>query len=834
MALLKPSQNFINLLLLKNKICSYCLLLVGLLSSVFLQAQVRSVIDFNNEWKFFLGNDSLAINPAFNDSRWRTLTLPHDWSIESNFSKDYPATNQGGALPGGIGWYRKTFALPASAKDKNVWIEFDGIYRNSEVWINGHYLGKRPYGYVPFAYDLTTFVRPSPQKNVITIRVDNSQQPDSRWYTGSGIYRDVKLVIKNKTAINENGIYITSQPEPDSTASINIQTLIERGDSKYENFEVRHEILDRSGKVIPDKNYHSNIPMSLLTEETKHVFTARINKPVLWDVSTGYLYTLRTKLYVKGKLVDEVLTKFGIRSFDFDAAKGFSLNGKPLKIKGVCLHHDLGALGAAFNSAAARRQLTILKEMGCNAIRFSHNPPAFAYLDLCDELGFLVIDEAFDMWQKRKNKYDYHLDFKEWHKKDIEAMVLRDRNHPSVFMWSIGNEIREQFDSTGTSIAKELVSIIKDLDPMRPVTCALTENIPEKNFIYQSEALDVLGFNYKLNDYKDLPSRFPGQKFIATETASALATRGVYDLPSDSMRVWPPDSKQPFTNGNADWTVSAYDNAYAYWGATHERSWLAVKNNDFISGCFVWSGFDFLGEPVPYPWPARSSYYGIIDLAGFPKDVYYMYQSEWTNKNVLHLFPHWNWQPGDTVDVWAYYNNADEVELYLNGKSLGKRNRTADQLHVVWRVPFEPGTLRAISQKNGKTVLTREIKTAGKPVKILLETDEKIIHADGKDLSFVKLRVVDQYGTLVPNADNLITFSISGAGIIAGTDNGYQGDTISLKSNKRNCWKGMALAIIQSTGKQARLNDAVGQGNITLKATAEGLTPAVLILKTSH
>jgi beta-galactosidase len=391
-------------------------------------------------------------------------------------------------------------------------------------------------------------------------------------------------------------------------------------------------------------------------------------------------------------------------------------------------------------------------------------------------------------------------------------------------MWSIGNEIREQFDSTGTSIAKELVDIVKSLDPGRPVTSALTENIPEKNFIYQSGALDVLGFNYKLNDYKELPARFPGQKFIATETVSALATRDVYGLPSDSVRVWPPDSKQPFTNGNPDMTVSAYDNTYAYWGATHERSLQAVNAYDFIAGCFVWSGFDFIGEPVPYPWPARSSYYGIIDLAGFPKDVYYMYQSQWTKKTVLHIFPHWNWRPGEMVDVWAYYSNADEVELYLDGKSLGKRMKSNDELHVMWRVPFRPGTLKAISRKNGKTVLTREIKTAGPPVKIQLKADREAIKADGKDLSFITVSVLDKDGNLVPGSNNLIEFSVAGTGKIAGTDNGYQADTVSLKSNKRRCWKGMALVIVQSSGKK---------GNITLRATGAGLQPAVLALKTS-
>jgi beta-galactosidase len=344
--------------------------------------------------------------------------------------------------------------------------------------------------------------------------------------------------------------------------------------------------------------------------------------------------------------LDEYKTPLGIRTFNFDAAKGFFLNGKPLKILGVCNHHDLGALGAAVNKRAIERQLEILKAMGCNAIRTAHNPPAIELLDLCDRMGFIVMDEAFDMWRKRKNKQDYHLDFEKWHTTDLQDQVKRDRNHPSVFMWSIGNEIREQFDSTGITITKDLVNSIKQLDTTRPVTSALTENIPAKNFIYQSGALDLLGFNYKLDAYNDLPNRFPNQKFIAAETMSALATRGWYDMPSDSIRLWPPDGKTPFVKGNENNTVSAYDNVHAYWGSGHETGWNAVKKLDFMSGLFVWSGFDFLGEPVPYQWPSRSAYYGISDLAGFPKDVYYMYQSEWTNKTMLHLFPHWNWSPG--------------------------------------------------------------------------------------------------------------------------------------------------------------------------------------------
>jgi beta-galactosidase len=568
------------------------------------------------------------------------------------------------------------------------------------------------------------------------------------------------------------------------------------------------QILDANEKIV------SPGTMKTLKPGADPLYTLHIANPKLWSPQNPYLYKAVIRLWENKKVVDQYEVRFGIRDFRFDAAKGFFLNDQAYKILGVCMHHDLGALGAAVNKRAIQRQLEILKEMGCNAIRTAHNPPAPELLDLCDEMGFLVMDEAFDMWKKRKNRFDYNVEFSDWHKQDLEDWIIRDRNHPSIIMWSIGNEIREQFDSSGTRIAKELVQIVKDLDTTRPVTCALTENFPEKNFIYQSRALDVLGFNYKLDAYPDLPKRFPGEKILASETASALATRGHYDFPSDSNRLWPPDSK-PFTTGNADHTVSAYDHVYAYWGATHEKSWNAVKKYDFIAGTFVWSGFDFLGEPVPYQWPSRSSYYGIVDLAGFPKDVYYMYQSEWISEPVLHIFPHWNWEPGKLIDVWAYYNNADEVELFLNGRSLGKKRKLGDTLHVMWRVPFEPGVLRAVSRSKGKMVLTKEIKTAGKPAKIELIADRKLLQSNGEDLSFVTVRVLDAENNLVPTADNLIQFQVKGEGSIAGVDNGNPVSMESFKASERKAFNGMCLLIVKSTERE---------GEIIITASTEGLS----------
>ncbi len=776
--------------------------------------QARTITAFNKDWKFFPGDDSTAVNPKYDDSKWRSLQLPHDWSIEGSFSEKHSTTFNEGALPAGIGWYRKTFNIPATSRGKRVFINFDGIYKNSEVWINGHFLGKRPNGYISFRYEITDYLNVGNGSNTIAVKVDNSAQPDSRWYTGSGIYRKVWLLTTNKIAVDQWGTFVTTPTVNVKNATVRVETTVTNSTPKVQNVVIENKIINAAGKIVAGKITNGSLSTDGKTTVTNEI---NITQPQLWSVDQPYLYTVKTIVRSGNQLLDEYSTPLGIRSFNFDAAKGFFLNGKAMKILGVCNHHDLGALGAAVNKRAIQRQLEILKRMGCNAIRTAHNPPATELLDLCDQMGFIVMDEAFDMWKKRKNKQDYHLEFEKWHTTDLQDQVKRDRNHPSVVIWSIGNEIREQFDSTGITIAKDLVNIIKQLDTTRPVTSALTENIPGKNFIYQSGALDLLGWNYKLDAYKDLPNRFPNQKFIAAETMSALATRGWYDMPSDSIRLWPPDGKTPYIKGIKNNTVSAYDKVYAYWGSTHEAGWNAVKKLEFMSGLFVWSGFDFLGEPVPYQWPSRSSYYGIIDLAGFPKDVYYMYQSEWTSKPVLHLFPHWNWQPGKLVDVWAYYNNADEVELYLNGRSLGVQKKKDDQLHVMWRVNYEPGTLQAISRKNGKQVLFKEIKTAGKPAKIRLVADRQMIHAKGDDLSFVTIQILDAQDNLVPDANNLVEFDIEGNGFIAGVDNGSQTSMEPFKASHRKAFHGLCLAIIQSNNKA---------GNIILKANSKGLQPA--------
>lgn len=788
-------------------------LFTAILFFVQLNAQ-RSTINFNSNWKFFLGNDSIAMQSSYNDSKWRILNLPHDWSIELPFDEKAPATNQGGSLPGGIGWYRKTFTLPSASKTQKVFIEFDGVYKNSEVWINGHYLGKRPYGYVAFQYELTEHLKFGKEQNVIAVKVDNSQQPNSRWYSGSGIYRDVKLVTKNKTHIDYNGTFVTTSNISKQKAIVHIANQLNNIENSVKVVSI---VYNQKGKKVAQQS--SYITEKSFTQSNNQSLV--INNPIFWSVDNPYLYKVVTTIYQNKIAIDQSTTTFGIRSIKFSAAKGFFLNSKHVLLKGVCMHHDLGAIGAAFNKSVAERQLKILKEMGCNAIRVSHNPPAAAFLDLCDSMGFLVMDEAFDMWKKKKNKYDYNLDFNEWYKRDLESMVKRDRNHPSVIIWSIGNEIREQFDSSGIALTQKMIAIVKALDSTRPVTSALTENVPAKNFITQANALDVLGFNYKELDYDSLPFRFPHMPIIATETASALETRGEYLLPADSMRIWPPDSKAKKT-GNDQLTCNAYDNTYAYWGNTHEKSWLAVKQQPWMAGLFVWSGFDFIGEPVPYPYPARSSYYGIVDLAGFPKDVYYMYQSEWTNKPLLHILPHWNWKVEDTVDVWAYYNMADEVELFLNGKSLGKKSKDNHTVHVAWKVPFESGILKAVSRKNGKIVLVKQVQTAGKPAKIILTANKRIIHPAQNDLCFIAATIVDANGVIVPNANHLIKFKTTNNALVEATDNGSPIDLTPFKTKQRKAFNGLCLAIIKAKSST---------GTIRVEAVSKGLQAGLIQLQ---
>ena len=779
----------------------------------------RSIVNFGKDWKFQLGDVSGAETVGFSDASWRKLNVPHDWSIEGEFSEKNPATPGGGALPGGIGWYRKSFKVSVEDLKRSVFIDFDGIYQNSEVWINGHSLGKRFYGYSSFRYELTPYLVAGEKENVLAIKVDNSMQPNSRWYSGSGIYRNVWLVTTGKTHIEHWGMFVTTPEITDAMAKVKITTRTKYNLKDGQKLLLKTVIIDPSGKEIANGKMDTDGVKDSVFSTT---FDFEVRNPVLWSLDAPKLYSAVSQVFVDGELVDNYSSSFGIRSFEFNAEKGFFLNGKNVKINGVCNHQDLGCLGSAINKRALERQLEILKGMGCNAIRTSHNPPAPELLDLADQMGFLIMDEAFDMWKKPKNKFDYSTVWDEMHKKDLQDLILRDRNHPSVIIWSIGNEIREQRDSTGIAMAKELAGYVRELDTTRPITSACNDPKPS-NFIIRSEALDLIGFNYHQNDFAAFPQSFPGKKFIGTETVSALMTRGVYDMPSDEIRRWPVRDNWKGPQPNADNTCSSYDNVSAPWGSTHEETWKVIKKHNFLSGQFIWTGFDYLGEPTPYWWPSRSSYFGIIDLAGFPKDVYYMYQSEWTKKDVLHIFPHWNWTEGQTVDIWAY-SNAEEVELFLNDKSLGIKKKQGDDLHLMWRIPFTPGTLKAISRTAGKEVLVKEVKTARAPAKLVVTADRSDIKADGNDLSFLTVDLVDANGVIVPNADNLVKFQLEGSGTIAGVDNGDPVSHESFKAPQRKAFHGKCLVIVQSGEKP---------GIVKLTASTEGLPAVTLEIKTN-
>jgi beta-galactosidase len=829
---------------------------IALLTACTSGKPVRLVSDFTDNWKFFPGDDPAAKDAAYNDSLWRTLNLPHDWSMESDFSIDHPATPEGGALPGGTGWYRKEFTPGPSLAGKNVYIDFDGIYHNSRVWLNGRLLGERPYGYSSFRYDLTPHLKIG-EKNVIAVRVDNSQHPNSRWHSGSGIFRNVWLTAAHPVHIDHWGTYVTATDVSAQSASVQVAVTLKNNTGAGAEIELVNTLVDAAGKKVAQASSAVSVAAGGSEEAAQ---TLAVKNPRLWSTDNPYLYTVRTQVKQNGEVIDDYETPTGIRYFSFDADRGFLLNGEPVKIKGVCNHHNLGCLGAAVSKRAIERQLEILKEMGCNGIRTAHNPPAPELLDLCDRMGFIVMDEAFDAWRINKRLYDYSIDFPQWHERDLTDFVMRDRNHPSVFMWSVGNEIMEQHQDLNVDtldvrqasillnftdllnkkvenkdenigemhvnslLALKLANIVKALDPSRPVTSG-NNNVQPSNYLFRSGAMDIIGFNYYTHTWtkSNVQQHFPGKAFFIPESTSGLMSRGFYMMPSDSMYIWPKQWDVRFERPIHQ--CSAYDNCHVPWGTTHESSWRIVKNNAHIAGIYIWTGFDYLGEPTPFWWPSRSSYFGIIDLAGFPKDVYYMYQSEWSDKDVLHIFPHWNWKEGEVVDVWAYYNHADEVELFLNGESLGRKSKPEDVFHVWWRVPYQKGTLKAISYKDGKEVLTQEVKTTGEPASIRLTADRQTIAADGKDMAFVTVEALDSEGNVVPTAGDFIRFEVEGHGTIAGTDNGDPTDPNSLKKPARSLFNGKALVVVQS-------NSAAGV--VKLKASSEKLKSAAIELRTKN
>ena len=799
--------------------------LIALLCSCQPKAAPQRGTDFNFDWKFILGDDPAFARGDYDDGAWRELHLPHDWSIEGEFSAENPSTPSGGALPGGIGWYRKRFDAPEGlfAADghpaRSVCVEFDGVFMNSTVFINGHDLGTRPYGYSSFCYDITPWLVPG--ENLIAVRCDNADQPNSRWYAGCGIYRDVRLVVADPVHIAYNGIFVRATEISDAKATVVVDIETEGAASGQKlDYDVR--ILDAKGRTVARTSFSGTASAGTALE---------IARPHRWDVDDTYLYTARVSVSA-GEMRDSEDVRFGVRTTAWDAEKGFFLNGRPLKMLGVCLHHDMGCIGTAVHRRALQRELQILKDMGVNAIRTSHNPPAPVLLDLCDEMGFVVMDEAMDMWRKRKTRFDYARFFDDWHVRDVQDFVRRDRNHPSVVMWSIGNEIIEQSDSSTDDIAnltpeqanellnfihslgqndpdesnpnvlltRHMAQLIRDLDTTRAITAGCNGVWPGNNLL-RSGALDVYGFNYHPQLYDSCRVWFPDTPLIGSETVSSLNSRGIYFQPSSEKVKLPRRGWQYTAEDDVDWNhqVTAYDACSAPWADFHEDAWIAVRDRDFIAGTFIWTGFDYLGEPTPYGWPSRSSYFGVVDLAGFPKDAYWLYQSEWTDKTVLHLFPHWNWKPGEPVDVWAYYSNADEVELFVNGESYGRKSKTRELLHAEWlAVPFSPGKIEVVSYKDGREVAREARYTAGEPVTLRLTPDRRTISADGYDLSYVTVEALDADGRVVPTATDMLHFSVDGAGELFGVDNGNAADTLSLKGADKALFSGKALAVIRS------------------------------------
>jgi beta-galactosidase len=761
---------------------------------------------FNDGWKFHLGDVTSAQQPTFDDSSWRSLSVPHDWSAELSFNKNSPAGYGGGLLDGGVGWYRKTFTLASSYSGQKIRIEFDGVYMNSQVWINGTSLGTRPYGYSTFEYDLTPYVNVG-TSNVIAVRVDNSSQPNSRWYSGSGIYRNVWLTVLNPVHIAYNAAFITTPSVSATSASVSIAVDVENQSSASQSVTITTEIQDASGAVVASATTAASSVAAGTTSTLNQSLT--ISNPHLWSTDAPFLYQAKLSLRVGTSPVDTYVVPLGLRSYNFDPSKGFSLNGQPMKLWGTANHHDFGAIGTAYHRRALERELQILKGMGVNALRTSHNPPVPELLDLADQMGFLVMDEAFDVWETGKNGLnDYHLYFTQWAQTDIQDLVRRDRNHASVIMWSIGNEI----PGASTATASNLIKWVKAVDSTRPATWACNDM---GNGTNQAVAalLDLQGYNYLQNGSVTSPifdgdhSSHPTWRIFGSEMESGGRSRGFYSTPDDNPTTW----------GSCDDSVkecSDYPDTDAS-PADYEQMYVIEMNRPWFAGEFDWTGFDYGGEPWPYANDAKSSYFGIVDTAGFPKNGYFFWQSRRTTAPMVHIFPHWNWTAGTTVNVWVY-SNCDSVELFLNGTSLGSKSFTSSSTASLgWKVPWASGALVAKGTKAGAVVATDEVDTAGAAAKVGLSVDRTTIAADGWDLAYVTAVIQDSAGSIVPTAGSSITFAVSGPGKLVGADNGDPIDLTAYSSATRKAFNGKALAVVQSTGSP---------GQITVTATSSGLT----------
>ena len=786
----------------------------------------------DDHWKFLQADAPGAEQERFNDAGWRTLNLPHDWSIEGEFREDAPAKGSGGYLPAGIGWYRRHVALARPVGDRRFWVVFDGVYMNSDVWINGHFLGRHPYGYTSFFYDLTPFLQQG--ENVIAVRVDNASQTNCRWYSGSGIYRHVWLNIASPIHVAQWGTYVTTPAADSTSATVDVRTFVQNDRGKESSLVLRAVLTDPTGKDVADVATPFTAESPGITEADQSL---TVSSPSLWSTATPSLYTLHSLIMDGTDTLDTHATRIGIRSIRYDNDGGFFLNGEHLKMKGVCLHQDAGCLGAAVPVQAWIRRLALLKAMGCNAIRTSHNPPAPEFLDVCDSLGFLVMDEAFDEWAVAKGQIEngYHRYFESCAQSDLQSMIRRDRNHPCVVLWSAGNEVPEQGRDDGVDILRKLVDTFHDEDPTRPVTVA-NDHIADPTYPARLpflEEQDIVGYNYvdrwlgRRERYYSIDRHdHPGWRMIGTENVSVPGVRGEY-LP------WR-DTGAVLRGRSRDYRVGMI---------RAEELWKFTSTCDYVAGDFIWTGIDYLGEAH---WPEKSSSSGVMDLCGFPKDGYYFYQSQWTDSPVLHIFPHWNWagHEGEVISVIAY-TNCDSAELFLNGRSYGMKSyvfpqqgnagswngyarpfvhATTSDLHLSWDVPYRPGTLTIVARKDGR-IVKAAVQTTSKPAAIRLTPDRGNIAADGHDIASVKTEIVDNRGLLIPVADNLIQFQVEGSGTLAGTDNGDPQDRTSMKSGSRKAFHGLALVVVQSTGES---------GIIRLRAGSRGLKGVELVIHTTR
>ncbi|MFD5836103.1 glycoside hydrolase family 2 TIM barrel-domain containing protein [Streptomyces collinus] len=824
----------------------------------------RRTVALRDGWRFALvnpggitdptGSYADAHLPGHDDSGWREIAVPHDWSIEQTPTTEHGTTSGTGFLPGGLGWYRLAFTLPPALAGKRISVEFDGVYMDSTVYCNGKEAGRHPYGYTGFALDLTDLVHTDGSTgNVIAVKVQN-RLPSSRWYSGSGIYREARLVITEPVHVARWGTRVTTPEISAERALVRVATSVVNASGADADVEVVSRIVDRKGRTVARTS-----SAAAVTAERTATQELTVRRPELWDFETPHRYTLHTELRVGGRTADTYRTVFGFRTFRFDPDEGFFLNGTHHKIKGVDLHHDLGALGAAVSIDAVRRQLEIMRSMGVNALRTSHNPPAPEVIQVCEELGVVMLVEAFDCWRTGKNRYDYGRFFDEWCEKDATEMVLAARNSPAVLSWSIGNEVPDSTTTAGLAMADRIIDAIRAADDTRPLVIGSDKyrRLPAKGSAadLMLAKLDGLGLNYNTAKSVDqLHAAYPHLFLFESESSSETSTRGAYQEPEHL------NTGENHTPGRR--ATSSYDNNLASWTMSGEYGHKKDRDRKWFAGQFLWSGIDYIGEPTPYDvFPVKASFFGAVDTAGFPKDMYHLFRSQWTGEPMVHLLPMtWNHDEGDTVEVWAYAN-VETVELYLNGTSLGVRrfdtkktvdgrtyletteatgddktftdgpypgsytspNGSAGKLHLTWKVPFEPGELKAVARRDGKVVATDVLRTAGAPHAIRLTADRTSLAADGRSLVFVTAEVVDRRGVVVPGAEHLLSFEVAG-GSLAGLDNGRQESAERYQASTRTAFHGKALAIVRSGTKAGAVkvtarSEGLRTGTATVRAT---------------